>query len=52
MDTTRTQSLRVCPDCWSTVHRDELGQHEGWHEAVRREAVAEARRLPGYQLIG
>jgi len=47
METTaRTRDLRVCPSCWSVVHRDDLGEHDSWHEQVRSDAVAEAfRRL-------
>lgn len=41
----RNRNLRVCPTCWSTVHRDELAEHEGWHVRMREEAVLEARRL-------
>jgi hypothetical protein len=41
----RNRNLRVCPTCWSTVHRDELAEHEGWHVRMREEAVVEARRL-------
>lgn len=43
--TARNRNLRVCPTCWSTVHRDEQTEHDRWHEQVRSEAVAEARRL-------
>jgi hypothetical protein len=36
----------VCPSCWSVVHRDDLGEHDAWHERVHSDAVAEAfRRL-------
>jgi hypothetical protein len=46
MDTiARNRNLRVCATCWSTVHRDELTEHDRWHEQVRRDALAEARRL-------
>jgi hypothetical protein len=42
--TARHRNLRVCPTCWSTVHRDELAEHEGWHQRIREEAVLEACR--------
>ena len=41
----RNRNLRVCATCWSTVHRDELAEHDRWHERVRRDALAEALRL-------
>ena len=41
----RNRNLRVCATCWSTVHRDELSEHDRWHERVRRAALAEALRL-------
>jgi hypothetical protein len=40
----RSRNLRVCPTCWSTVHRDELAEHDRWHVRIREEAVLEARR--------
>jgi hypothetical protein len=40
----RNRNLRVCPTCWSTVHRDELAEHDQWHVRIREEAVQEARR--------
>jgi len=43
----RPTNLRVCPSCWATVHRDELDQHEEWHERLHRDAMAEALRLLG-----
>ena len=42
--TARNRNLRVCPACWSTVHRDELAEHDLWHVRIREEAVREARR--------
>ena len=42
--TARNRNLRVCPTCWSTVHRDELPEHDRWHVRIREEAVREARR--------
>jgi hypothetical protein len=46
MDTiARNRDLRVCATCWSTVHRDEITEHDRWHEHVRRDALAEALRL-------